>query len=47
MKIESIKRDVDDVWTGAYHSFIKQMKKFRGHNEKQACYYAWGMNNYG
>jgi hypothetical protein len=27
MRVESIKRGVEDIWTGAYHSFLKMLKR--------------------
>ena len=47
MRVDSIKRGVDDIWTGAYHSFLKIKKKMHGIKDKINVYYAWGLNNYG
>jgi regulator of chromosome condensation len=42
LRIEAIgTRDIEDVWTGQNHSFLKRMKG------DVASYFAWGLNNYG
>jgi regulator of chromosome condensation len=38
-------KNVIDVFTGGYHSFVKVEKKIK--QESQLAYYAWGLNNYG
>jgi hypothetical protein len=38
-------KNVIDVFTGGYHSFVRVEKKTK--QGQQPAYYAWGLNNYG
>ncbi|KRX01636.1 Regulator of chromosome condensation 1/beta-lactamase-inhibitor protein II [Pseudocohnilembus persalinus] len=50
-RIESIQKQVKDVWTGGYHGFLKKERKRKnietGQQELVNLYYSWGLNKNG
>ena len=40
-------KNVVDVYTGGYHSFLKQSKIEKNSKKKNVRIFAWGLNNYG
>jgi regulator of chromosome condensation len=45
--IEGVSKNVLDIYTGGYHSFMKKVKVNKKKNEITTFYFAWGLNNYG
>lgn len=40
-------KDVEDIYAGGYHNFLKITIKSTKKKESYKAIYAWGLNNYG